>query len=144
MPVYEAVTEARLCVSYRAEVLRVCKLAVSKTDSSLYLFPYGPAGEYYFGRLSIPAGKQSATIPFDQQETSANIPKISIHESGQVHIKAGDAVTGPMFASPLSDLCGEHIATVTCVRFSDLAATWKCSQDIWSATGHRDPSGRRG
>lgn len=121
MPVYEGVTEARLCVSYRGQVLRVCKLAVSRTDSSLYLFPYGPAGEYYFGRLSIPAGEQSATIPFDQQETSANTPKISIHESGQVHVKAGDGIAGPMFASPLSELRGEHIATVACVRFSDLA-----------------------
>ncbi len=121
MPVYEGVTEARLCVSYRGQVFRVCKLAVSKVDSSLYLFPYGPAGVYFFGRLSIPAGEQSATIPFDQQETSADIPKISIHESGQVHIKAGGAVAGPMYTSPLFDLRGEHIATATCVRFSDLA-----------------------
>lgn len=121
MPVYEGVTEARLCVSYGGQVLRVCKLAVSKTDSSLYLFPYGPTGEYFFGRLSIPADEQSATVPFDQQETSASVPKISIHESGQVHIKADDTIAGPMFASPLAELRGEHIATVTCVRFSDLA-----------------------
>jgi hypothetical protein len=121
MPGYEGVTEARLCVSYRGQVLRACKFAVSKADGSIYLFPYGTSGAYFFGRLSIPAGERSATVPFDQQETSASVPKISIHESGQVHIKADDAIAGPMFASPLSDLRGEHIATVTCVRFSDLA-----------------------
>jgi hypothetical protein len=82
MDTYEAVLEARFCVLYRGAILKVFKLAVSKVDSSLYLFPYAPAGMYYFGRLSIPAGERSASVPFDEQETSEETPKLSIHESG--------------------------------------------------------------
>jgi hypothetical protein len=118
---YEDLVEVRFCVEYIGDPLRVCKLTFSQQDSSLYLFPYAPTGEYHFGRLSIPQGEQEATIPFDQQETSDQTPKISIHESGQVHVKAGRRMAGPMFASPLGELGGQHLATVTCVRFAGLS-----------------------
>lgn len=36
--------------------------AVSKSDSSLHVFPYGPAGEYLFGRLSIAVSASGATV----------------------------------------------------------------------------------
>ncbi len=106
MATHRTVTTVRFCVRFHDAVLRVCKAAFSGQDGSIYLFRYGARGEYHFGRSSIPAGQQEATVPFDQQEASDSTPKLSFHESGQVHVKAGGMMVGPMFASPLAELRG--------------------------------------
>jgi hypothetical protein len=116
-----AVREARILVGYRESAYRLCKLAWSKTDASFYIFPYATAGLYSLGRHSVPNDSAEATVPFDQQETSTMTPKLSIHESGQVHIKVGGSLrVGPLQTVALADLRGDHVATVTCSRFESL------------------------
>jgi hypothetical protein len=39
-------------------------------------------------------------------------PKLSLHESGRVHVQLGGAKSEPVFLSPLSTYRGEHIATI--------------------------------
>lgn len=135
-------------MEYAGDPLKVCKLAFSQRDSSLYLFPYATTGEYHFGRNSIPQGEQEATIPFDQQESSNQTPKISIHESGRVHVKAGTRMAGPMFGSPLAELGGEHLATMTSVRFLGLSPLGRAPRtegrapDVLIPAGNGVESGR--
>jgi hypothetical protein len=111
----------RFVVDRGGSLLQVCKLGFSAADASLYLFPYSPGSNYSFGRMLFPASEESSTVPFDEQESSAETPKLSIHESGQVHVKAGGRMVGPMFAGVLAEYRGEHFATVSCVRFDGLA-----------------------
>jgi hypothetical protein len=105
----ELIREVRILADQGGDLRSLCKIALSQSDGSLYLFPYSAGGSFHFGRSSIPADEGQATIPFDDQETSPRTPKLSIHETGQVHIP------------PLSALRGQHVASVTCVRFSALA-----------------------
>jgi hypothetical protein len=111
----------RFVVDRGGSLLQVCKLGFSAADVSLYLFPYSPSGKYSFGRMLFPASERSSTVPFDEQESSIETPKLSIHESGQVHVKAGGRVVGPMFAGSLAEYRGENFATVSCIRFDGLA-----------------------
>jgi hypothetical protein len=117
----ELIREFRILADQRGDLRSLCKIALSQSDGSLYLFPYAAGGSFHFGRSSIPADEGQATIPFDDQETSPRTPKLSIHETGQVHIQAGERRVRPMSIPPLSDLRGQHVASVTCVRFSALA-----------------------
>jgi hypothetical protein len=109
-------------VEFRGHVLRICKLAFGSQDGSIYLFPYAPGGEYHFGNSSIPSEEEEVSVPFADQESSSVTPKLSLHESGQVHVKAGATVVGPMHCAPLAVLSGEHIATTTISSFAGLPA----------------------
>lgn len=120
MTTYSRVRAVRLLVAHGGTIRRLSKVAWAADDASLYIFPYGREGRFHFGRASIPASEATATVPFDDQETSASVPKLSLHESGQVHIKAGSRTVGPMAIPRLADLRGQHVATVTCSRFAGL------------------------
>lgn len=117
---YEGVRSVRILVEQGATIRRLCRLAWAADDASLYILPYGVEGRFHFGQASVPASEASSTVPFNDQETSASMPKLSLHESGQVHIKAGSAMVGPMYIPPLADLRGQHVATATCSRFEAL------------------------
>ena len=68
----------------------------------------------------MPEKRFEEKVHFLDDLSSTEIPKISIHESGQVHAVSGKNRIGPLRASPLSDLRGEHIATVEFDDFSTL------------------------
>ena len=60
-----------------------------------------------------PQGQSTDTFNFREQIGADSTPKLSIHNSGQVHIYANEqAKAGPVFIPPLDDLRGEHVATV--------------------------------
>ena len=54
----------------------------------------------------------SDIIRFIDDNYATKIPKLSIHESGQVHIKADAILAGPLFIKPLSEWRGEPIASI--------------------------------
>ena len=41
--------ELRLLVDLGGDLRKIAKVVFSKSDASLYLFPYAPSGRYYFG-----------------------------------------------------------------------------------------------
>jgi hypothetical protein len=47
--------------------------------------------------------------------------KLSIHESGQVHIKSDQPIAGPLQIPPLAEWKGQHIASVSLDSFEGLA-----------------------
>ena len=114
--------EATLVVDFEDSLRRVGTIGWSQTDASLYIRGFGPKGEFNFGQSSIPAGQQSDTISIANQLPSTSVPHLSLHDSGQVHVKKRrQIVAGPMIIPRLADLRGEHAATITCVRFDALA-----------------------
>lgn len=117
---YDGVRGVRILVEQGGTVRRLCRVAWAADDASLYIFPYGLDGRFHFGQASIPASEASSTVPFNDQEQSASMPKLSLHQTGQVHIKAGSTMVGPLHIPAMADLRGQHVATVTCSRFEAL------------------------
>jgi hypothetical protein len=109
-----ALRKLRLHLEERDGTLRnAAQVTFTGRDASLYLIPYATHGEYFYGVTEVPAGQAPFTFSFRDQLTAGNRPKVSIHESGQVHIYAdGSPRTEPLQIPPLRDYRGEHIATV--------------------------------
>jgi hypothetical protein len=114
--------EKRLLVEHSGELRKLAKLAVSKSDASLYVVAYGPNRRYYVGQERLPAGKSSLTFRFaDYPCHVGDEPKLSLHEKGKAHVTAGGRVlAGPIAMPRLTDLRGEHVATVCPDDFDQL------------------------
>jgi len=110
------VKECRFVVDVDGDLRKVCRIVFPKNDASLYLIPYGRNNRYWWGEGRFAAGQQRATFK-NRNEAPANaIPKLSIHESGQVHVKTvstGDYEAGPLHTGPLWKFRGEHLASIS-------------------------------
>jgi len=113
--------ELRLLVDLGGDLRRIAKIAVSNTDASLYLFPYAPNGRYYFGGRRMNEVEFKDQVRFKDDLSSDDVPKLSIHETGQVHVQARGIRAGPNTISPLSEWKGQHIASVSVDSFSALS-----------------------
>lgn len=115
--------EVRLLVQHRGQLRRVCKITFTRGDASIYIVPYAPAGQYYFGTNQFAEKQAEATFDFKTQLSSDGItlPHLSLHDTGRVHAHAGAEEAGPLTIPPLASWRGEHIATVTVDRFDTLA-----------------------
>lgn len=112
----------RILVEYQGRLLRVCKFMFWKTDFSLYLIPYASNGRYFFGARAVPEQEVEHTFDFTEQLASdARIPKLSIHDTGQVHIKTDRDLAGPLQIPELSSLRGEHVASLSVDHFDALS-----------------------
>lgn len=114
------VSEFQLVVQVENEVRRVCKFAFCKSDASIYLIPYAAGGEYFFGGERLPEHKASRSFSFTDQLSTTTAPKVSIHQSGLIHIRVGGEQAGPLSIPPLAQLRGEHVATICVDRFDKL------------------------
>lgn len=112
--------EVRILVNYEGSLRSFCKLAFVQRDASLYLFPYAAHGKYFYGRRSMAEHQVEDTFDYTEQDSADQIPKLSIHESGRVHVRVGAQTAGPVHIPPLADLRGEHVATVTVDAFDGL------------------------
>jgi hypothetical protein len=82
----------------------VCDMSVMPTDASVYLHP-PRGGEYRWGREMF--AQDETSITFDTAANSTtDRPKISIHQSGQVHVKDPDGqyLAGPVWIPSLPAL----------------------------------------
>ena len=112
--------ELHILVSHQAVCRRLCKLAFTRNDASIYLFAYARHGNYFYGGRSLLERQAQDTFDFTQQSESKDIPKLSIHQSGSVHAKVGKVPVDPLRISPLATLRGQHIATVCADSFGGL------------------------
>ncbi len=112
--------ELRLLVDLGDDLRKIAKVVFSKSDASLYLFPYAPSGRYYFGGRHMDEVEFEDNITFSDDLYSDSVPKLSIHETGQVHIQAKGVRAGPVSISPLAKWRGQHIATVGADSFEAL------------------------
>lgn len=61
------------------------------------------------------------TFTFTEDYEAQNIPKLSIHQSGQVHVYYKNSKkAGPIFSLPLKKWRGQHLATVVTDSFKTL------------------------
>jgi len=112
----------RILIEFDDVIRQVCKLAWSTNDASLYVFPYAPEGTFYFGQSSIPAGKTYARVPFEEQGSSDATPHLSIHRTGQVHVKVDNKIAaGPMKTPSLDGHVGNEAASIQITHFERLA-----------------------
>lgn len=114
------IREVRFLVRVKNVLRKMCKLAFSDTDASLYLFPYSKSGNYYFGNKSNSKNETEYKFDFTEDIFDEKTPKLSIHEKGQVHVQVNNNRTGPLFIPHLSTLRGQHIASVTPDSFNSL------------------------
>jgi hypothetical protein len=94
-------------------IRRAATVMFTGRDASLYLIPYAECGEYFYGGRTMQPGQVEDSFDFRGQLGADTNPKLSLHESGCVHIYAKDEPrAGPVFIPPLTELRGEHVATV--------------------------------
>jgi len=84
----------RLLVENKDQLLKFCRIGISQSDASIYIFPYAPSGKYYSGirKLMISNDKNAGykdKFNYSGQFIGEDAPKVSIHESGQIHIYVG-------------------------------------------------------
>ena len=116
------IRKIRILIQHRNICRALFKIALGQKDASVYFFPYGPKGKYFYGRQSMKENEISQTFRFMDDFNTDNIPKLSIHQSGQIHIHdSQNAIAGPLQTIPLGKWKGEHIATVTADSFESLA-----------------------
>lgn len=108
------ISSIRIVARRRNRLHKVAKVRWSNTDASIYIWPYGPeGGRGYVGLHDAipPAG--SFTFDFASQGAGMN-PKLSLHQSGQVHAICAEYSTRPIFSAPLFSPAGGHIASIVC------------------------------
>jgi len=122
---YEGIREFRILLNFEESIRKICKIAISHKDISIFLIPYGKSGIYYYGEGLISQGNTETTFHYDTQFKTSDIPKLSIHQSGQIHIyyQNPKEKAGPLFTIPLMKFRGEHLATVTVDNFYVLPTT---------------------
>lgn len=112
-------SEVRILVDYGGQLHSLCKLGFVGNDS-IYLFPYALCSKYFYGGRSMAEHQVVDTFDFTDQQATDRMPKLSIHESGRVHIRVGDTTVGPVYTPQLATLRGEHIAAVATDVFEGL------------------------
>lgn len=108
----------RILVDCNNSLRKICKIFFSSQDASLYLTPYSFANEYYYGQWKVPKGRESITVDLTDQLKSKSIPKLSIHDSGQIHVHGDEGRAGPLHIPSLNRLNGQHIATLLADLFN--------------------------
>ena len=80
-----SIRELRIVVSFDDQFRSLCKLAFTKVDASIYVIPYAPTQKYSVGTQRLREDVHSITFNLDGAQDYETAPKISFHESGQVH-----------------------------------------------------------
>ena len=112
--------EIRILIQWRDSLRKLCKIAFTANDASLYLFPYALEGRYYYGGKTMLSTQANLSFDFTEDIFREQTPKLSIHEKGQVHVYADKQKAGPLFIPPLATLTGQHIASVCPDAFESL------------------------
>src|ERR1700732_3942720 len=113
--------ELRLLGRRNGALLRFCKLIFSKADASIYLIPYAAKRRFFCGSQSMPEKEITQNFDYTDGIGTDGEPKLSLHESGQTHVMAAGSRVGPLYASPMRNLRGQHVATVCFDQFDGLA-----------------------
>jgi hypothetical protein len=125
--------EIRLLADYQGTMRRICKLTFSPAESSLNIVPFVKQGKFFYGGKMLPETQSKAIFRLDNDLISdQEAPRLSIHQSGQIRVCVGKDQAGPLFSTPLKDLCGEHIVSVCIDRFADMPIYDKTIQNSGS------------
>ncbi len=133
---------SRMIVEYQGRNKGFFKIAFSQQDASLYIFPYGPIGRYFYGQQRMNENAINHSFSFREQFDSEEIPKLSIHESGRIHIHYnGSQIAGPIYTLPLDRWRGQHLTTITADSFATLADYQRVLRDTGAEIDTVTPCG---
>lgn len=114
MSSHEGPRSARVIIERNGVRYRVCTLSWSTKDASLFVAPFSHASDYFGGAHPMAAGETAIQIQFTSGGSLTKSPKLSVHESGQLHVKAPDGriIGGPIHLSHLRGWRGQQVVTV--------------------------------
>lgn len=104
----------RYLILYKNKYKKVFNVSFTKNDASLYISPYSPKARFDCGVGYFQENQVKTQVTCYTQNTPKDFLKLSIHESGQVHIKnSNNSILGETLSIPhFKELNGEHIATI--------------------------------
>jgi len=109
----EGKTTLRVFVERGNLIFKLCQLFFRQKDASIYVVPYAKNGRFFMGVNSFEGKEIQKNFDLGKHPSVDETPHLSIHEKGQIHIRATDgSKTGPLMIKNLSHLRGEHIASV--------------------------------
>jgi hypothetical protein len=120
--------DCRVVVEVNTSYRKVCRLAFPKSDASLYLIPYGRQHMYLWGEGAFPEGAKNITFEYADKKGTPEKLKLTIHQSGQVHVKSlqgQDYKAGPLWTKPLWEYRGEHLASISIDSLTSLPSAGK-------------------
>ena len=139
----------RVFVDHEGTLRRACTISVTNRDASIYVQPAAHSGTYHYGLATLPLSEQSVTFNFKGKLSAAQEPHISLHQFGVVHVRSrGGPNAGPVRIPPLSELRGQHVATVTAETLERFPAYRGARENLHGdldrliTVGHEVPSGR--
>lgn len=99
---------------------KICKFFFTGKDTSIYICFYFKAKEYFYGKKEFMSGDKELSFNFTRNKLSKKCPKLSYHESGEVHFKVDNQKESleKVKISPLKDWNGELMATITIKGFN--------------------------
>lgn len=109
-----------LILQHGSGLLQFATIAFTKRDASIYIIPCAASGKYFYGLHSFNEMSHSDTFELKDQFASIDRPKLSIHQSGHVHIHAKSEKAGPLVIPRLDSLNGHHIATILADKIEGL------------------------
>lgn len=133
--------QIRVLIEHRGALLRLCKLSFTARDASIYLIPYARNRSYYYGGRTLAENQFKDTFDSAGGVSVNSEPHLSIHESGQVRIRANSgAVAGPVIIPPIAELRGQHVASVVVDRIQGLKPFGRFPKNRGSEIDHVIPA----
>lgn len=102
----------RIIFNYKGQNYKICKIMFTGRDSSLYIVPYSLNGKYYAGKRRMTDQQVSDSFNYREQFEFDKLPKLSIHQQGQIHLDIPNERLGPFKIPPIDQLRGQHVATI--------------------------------
>lgn len=112
----------RLLVKRGEDLHPICSLLLPRNDLSFAIIPYASSGTYYHGQDDLRVGEVEKVVNLKSEDSFASSPKLQFHESGKVHVSAGNSRVDKVEIPQLHSWQGEHIATVDIDDLSFLPA----------------------
>jgi len=112
--------ELRLLAERSGSLFQLCKLIFTRRDASIYLVPYAKGKRYFCGSSEIAEHEVTSFLNVTNGAESDLEPKLSIHQTGQVHVQAKGTTVGMVKSPPLNTFRGQHLGTVCFDNFDAL------------------------
>lgn len=110
----DKIKEVRVLVDDNGCLRRFFKIFFSGSDTSFYLVPYTLNHRFSYGTQTFEEGVSSKNFHTDDQFSTENYPKLSVHESGVCHVLAPNDLpvekAGPVKSIHFAALKGEAVA----------------------------------
>lgn len=111
----------RIFIEKESSLFKLCQLFFRQNDASIYIVPYAKNGKFFMGVNSFEGQEIQKNFDLGKHPSVNETPHLSIHETGQIHIRSTEgSIAGQLMIKNLSQLRGEHVASITPDSFEAL------------------------